>query len=193
MKTLELKGEIRTTTGKKSAADLRRSELIPCVLYGGEAPVHFAVPERELRALVYTPKVYFVSLEVEGKKHLAVLKDAQFQPVSDALQHMDFQVITPDKPVRMELPVRVTGNSPGVRNGGKLVVNVRKLRVLALPDAMPDEIELDISSLEIGGALRISDLQVPGVEFLEAPNVVVAAVRMTRSARSAQAAAEGNK
>lgn len=193
MKTLELKGEIRTTTGKKSAADLRRSELIPCVLYGGEAPVHFAVPERELRALVYTPKVYFVSLEVEGKKHLAVLKDAQFQPVSDALQHLDFQVITPDKPVRMELPVRVTGNSPGVRNGGKLVVNVRKLRVLALPDAMPDEIELDISSLEIGGALRISDLQVPGVEFLEAPNVVVAAVRMTRSARSAQAAAEGNK
>lgn len=193
MKTLELKGEIRTTTGKKSAADLRRSELIPCVLYGGEAPVHFAVPERELRALVYTPKVYFVSLEVEGKKHLAVLKDAQFQPVSDALQHMDFQVITPDKPVRMELPVRVTGNSPGVRNGGKLVVNVRKLRVLAMPDAMPDEIELDISSLEIGGALRISDLQVPGVEFLEAPNVVVAAVRMTRSARSAQAAAEGNK
>lgn len=193
MKTLELKGEIRTTTGKKSAADLRRSELIPCVLYGGEAPVHFAVPERELRALVYTPKVYFVSLEVEGKKHLAVLKDAQFQPVSDALQHLDFQVITPDKPVRMELPVRVTGNSPGVRNGGKLVVNVRKLRVLAMPDAMPDEIELDISSLEIGGALRISDLQVPGVEFLEAPNVVVAAVRMTRSARSAQAAAEGKK
>jgi large subunit ribosomal protein L25 len=193
MKTLELKGEIRTATGKKAAADLRRSELIPCVLYGGEAPVHFTVPERELRHLVYTPKVFFVEVQVDGHSYQSVMKDSQFDPVSDALLHLDFLLVDATKPIRMDIPVRVVGNSPGVRNGGKLVVNVRKLKVSAMANDMPDEIDLDISNLNIGDSLRIGHLKVDGVEFLEASNIVVAAVRMTRNARSAQAAADGKK
>jgi len=195
MKTLDFKGEVRADLGSKGAADLRRAERIPCVVYGGETPLHFSLPEKELRKLVYTPKVYFANIELEGKSYKAAMKEVQFHPVTDAMLHVDFHMLNDSKTLKMEVPVAVTGNSVGVRNGGKLVVNARKLLVSALPSNMPDEVAADISNLNIGDSLRIKDIAAEGVEFLAAPNVVIAAVRMTRSARSAQqaAAAEGKK
>jgi len=189
MKTFELKGQLRSDIGTKSARQLRREDQVPCVLYGGEQPLHFSVDNRDVKELVYTPHVYFVQIEVDGKQVMAVLKDLQFHPVTDRLLHLDFQQVFDDKAVRMAVPVEITGNSVGVRNGGKLVVNTRKLMVAALPKDMPDTVAIDISKLEIGDSFRIRDINANKVEFLENPAIVVAAVRMTRSARSAQAAA----
>jgi large subunit ribosomal protein L25 len=195
MKTLDFKGEVRADLGSKGAADLRRAERIPCVVYGDDSPLHFSLTEKELRTLVYTPKVFFANIELDGKTYKAAMKEVQFHPVTDALLHVDFHMLNDSKALKMEVPVSVTGNSIGVRNGGKLAVNARKLKVSALPANMPDEVTVDISNLNIGDALRIKDIVAEGVEFLAAPNVVVAAVRMTRSARSAQqaAAADGKK
>jgi large subunit ribosomal protein L25 len=190
MKTFELQGQLRSEIGKKDSKAVRREGGIPCVLYGGAEPVHFSVHTPDVRHLVYTPHVYFVELNLDGKKHKAVLKDMQTHPVSDAILHIDFQSIQDDKPVAMAIPVSVVGNSPGVRNGGKLVVNLRKLAVSALPKNMPDQITVDISSLNIGDGLRIREIQQDGVTFLENGSIVITAVRMTRSARSAQAAAD---
>lgn len=190
MKTFELQGQLRSEIGKKDSKAVRREGGIPCVLYGGAEPVHFSVKTPDVRHLVYTPHVYFVELNLDGKKQMAVLKDLQTHPVSDAILHMDFQAIQDDKPVAMAIPVSVVGNSPGVRNGGKLVVNLRKLAVSALPKNMPDQITVDISNLNIGDGLRIREIEQEGVVFLENGSIVVTAVRMTRSARSAQASAE---
>jgi large subunit ribosomal protein L25 len=190
MKTFELQGQLRSEIGKKDSKAVRREGGIPCVLYGGAEPVHFSVNTPDVRHLVYTPHVYFVELNLDGKKYKAVLKDIQTHPVSDAILHIDFQAIQDDKPVAMAIPVSVVGNSPGVRNGGKLVVNLRKLAVSALPKNMPDQITVDISSLNIGDGLRIREIQQEGVTFLENGSIVITAVRMTRSARSAQAAAD---
>lgn len=190
MKTFELQGQLRSEIGKKDSKAVRREGGIPCVLYGGAEPVHFSVKTPDVRHLVYTPNVYFVELNLDGKKQMAVLKDLQTHPVSDAILHMDFQTIQDDKPVAMSIPVTVVGNSPGVRNGGKLVVNLRKLAVSALPKNMPDQITVDISNLNIGDGLRIREIEQEGVVFLENGSIVVTAVRMTRSARSAQASAD---
>lgn len=190
MKTFELQGQLRSEIGKKDSKAVRREGGIPCVLYGGAEPLHFSVNTPDVRHLVYTPHVYFVELNLNGKKHMAALKDIQTHPVSDAILHIDFQAIQDDKPVSMAIPVSVVGNSPGVRNGGKLVVNLRKLAVSALPKDMPDQISVDISNLNIGDGLRIREIQQEGVTFLENGSIVITAVRMTRSARSAQAAAD---
>ncbi len=189
MKTFELKGQLRSDIGTKSARQLRREDQVPCVLYGGEQPLHFSVETRDVKDLVYTPHVYFVQVEVDGKSFKAVLKDLQFHPVTDRLLHLDFQQVFEEKLVRMAVPVEIIGNSIGVRNGGKLAVNTRKLMVAALPKDMPDTVAIDISMLEIGDSFRIRDIKSDTVEFLENSAIVVAAVRMTRSARSAQAAA----
>lgn len=193
MKTLTLIGQHRETVGSKNATDLRRKGMVPCVIYGGEAPIHFAATEAELKKFVYTPSVYFADIQIDGNSYKAVMKDIQFNPVSDKPEHIDFLQVFDNKKVRVQLPVKVTGNSAGVRAGGKLVVNVKKLNIEALPGDIPDEIELDVTNLNIGDKLRIADLKVPGVTFLDAANIAVAAVQMTRSAMSAQAAAEADK
>lgn len=194
MKTLDLNAQERAAKGKKDAADLRRADRVPCILYGGAEPVHFSADTKELKGLIYSPEVYFVNINLGDKVYRGAMKEIQFHPVTDAILHVDFLEISESKAIRMELPVRITGNSAGVRAGGKLVVNMRKLKVEALPKDMPDEISVDISNLNIGDVLRINQLTAPGVTFQDGQNLVVAAVRITRSARSAQAAeATGGK
>lgn len=193
MKTLELKGQLREPAGKKGASQLRREELIPCNLYGGSTNLEFSAAYADLKSLVYTPSVYFVNVVVGDKSYRGVMKEIQFHPVTDHILHIDFLEVAEDKKIRMELPVKITGNAAGVRAGGKLTVNVRKLMVEALPKDMPDEITLDVTELNIGDKLRISDVKLGGVTFLEAPNVVVATVAITRSAKSAAASAEAEK
>lgn len=193
MKTLELKGQKRDNTGKRGSKDLRAAEMVPCVIYGGASTVHFSAELAELKNLIYSPEVYFANITVDGQSYKGVMKEIQFHPVTDAVNHVDFFEVKEDKKVKIALPIKVVGNSAGVRAGGRLAVNVRKLQVEALPKDLPDFIEIDITNMGIGDKLRISEMKLNGVTFLDAGNVVVAAVTVTRNSKSAEAeAAKGD-
>lgn len=181
MKTIEIQGLKRSDLTKQSLKALRIDELVPCVLYGGAEPVHFTVPLASFKTLVYTPSVYIVKLVVDGKEYSSVMQDIQFHPVNDIIQHVDFLEINEVSAVTIQVPIKITGVSEGVKQGGKLVAKVRRLKVKALSKQLPDSIEVDITPLKIGGHIRVRDLKLKGVEFLDAPSNVVVAVRTTRN------------
>lgn len=182
MKAIKLSGSLRENVGKTESAALRNSGKVPCVLYGGDKQYHFAVSRLDVAKVIYTPDVYKINLEIGGESFDAIVKDVQFHPVTDAIVHIDFLQLFADKEVKVKLPVRVTGSSIGVRNGGKLLVNFRKVDVKALPDAIPSELELDITKLRIGMAIRVKELSLDGVTFLNNPNAMVVQVRTARGA-----------
>lgn len=188
MKVFELKGEKRSDLGKKATKALRVAGNVPCVLYGGEENVHFFVSEKALAKLLYTPHVYIVKAVVDGKQYEAVMREIQFHPVSDKVLHIDFYQLFPDKPVVVEVPVKLQGFSVGVQAGGKLVLNTRKLKVKSLPAQLPDELTLDVTNLGLGKAIQVKELAFEGVELMNAKDVVVAQVKLTRAARSGDAA-----
>jgi large subunit ribosomal protein L25 len=195
MKTIDVKGTLRAETGKKSTRELRKTDSVPCVLYGVEKdekglPVatSIAVTNAELRNLVYTPHIYLVNLSVDGKVYKAVLKDIQFDPVKDTIQHVDFYQVKEDKPIVMDVPVKLNGLAAGVRAGGKLVAQVRKLKVKALYTAIPEKLNIDVTKLELGKSIKVSELSFEGLELVTPAEVVVCSVRMTRAARGAAAA-----
>lgn len=188
MKTLVINGNPRTDISKQEVKSLREGERVPCVLYGGDAPVHFSVADLDFRDLVYTPEVHMVKLNVAGKEYDAILKEVQYHPITDKIQHVDFIQAFADKAITLSVPVRTTGASEGVKQGGKLVVKLRRLSVKALPSQMPDNITVDIASLKIGGNIRVRDLAVDGVTFLDSGNNVIVTVRMTRNVATAEAA-----
>lgn len=188
MQVFNLKGEVRSDLGKKATKAVRNEEKVPCVLYGGEANVHFAVKDRDLKKLLYTPNVYLVNLDLDGKSYDAVMRDIQFHPVTDKVLHIDFYQTAEDKPVVIEVPVKTTGHAAGVQAGGKLAIITRKLKVKALPKDMPDEVVVDVTSLGVGKAIKVQDIHVEGVELMNAKSVVVAQVKLTRAARAAQSA-----
>lgn len=192
MKTFEIKGSKRTEMTKAAIKALRLNEQVPCVLYGGAENVHFSAPLADFKGLVYTPDVHMVNLQVDGKTYSCILQDIQFHPVTDIIQHVDFLEVSNDKPVTTNLPLRFSGASEGVKQGGKLVTKVRRLRVKALPAKLPDFISIDISPLKIGGNIRVRDLQIDGVTFLDSPSNVIVGVRMSRNV-TAEAAAEAKK
>ena len=183
MKSIELKGTIRESVGKKDSKAIRSNEDVPCVLYGGKDYVYFSVVEKDLKEIIYTPKVYMIALDINGKKHLAKIQDVQYHPVSDAPLHIDFYEVSDDKKIEIQVPVRVEGNSIGVKEGGKLVQDSRKLNIRGLVKNIPDEIVLDITTLGIGKSLRVGDLTHDKVEFLDLKNNPVVSVRLTRAAR----------
>ena len=151
MKSITIKGSQRESVGKVATKSLRNAGKVPCVLYGGEKPIHFSADELEFKNLVYTPNAHTAVIELEdGQKLEAVLQDIQFHPVTDSIFHVDFYQLFKDKPVTMDIPVHLEGNSPGVRNGGRLLFRKRKLSIKALPDLLPDFITVDISKLRIG-------------------------------------------
>ncbi len=189
MKTIEIKGSRRSEMTKQAIKAIRENEQVPCVLYGGAEPIHFSADLAEFKGLVYTPDVHMVNVNVDGKTHMAILQDIQFHPVTDIIQHVDFLAVSEDKPVTMSIPVKFTGASEGVKQGGKLVAKVRRLKVKALPAKMPDHVTVDISPLKIGGNIRVRDLQVDGVTFLDSASNVIVGVRMTRNV-AAEATAE---
>ena len=186
MKSVEIKGELRTELAKSATKKLRNQDLVPCVLYGTEAPVHFSTPSNSFKKLVYTPDAYLVKVEVDGKSYDAVLQDTQFHPVTDDLMHADFLMISDDKPVTIDIPVATTGNSVGVVACGRLVLVLRTLKVKALPKNLPDLITLNVTKLKIGDSITGQDVNLgEGVEIVNAASAVVAAVRTTRAAMSA--------
>ncbi len=192
MKTVQIKGEARENLGKKYAAEARAKGNVPCVLYGGETPVHFSAPETAFKKLLFTPYAYISEIEVAGEKYNAVLQDTQFNPVTDALTHADFLLAPADKPVVVNIPVETEGLAPGVVAGGALQTILRKLKVKGAADAIPETIVVNVEALELGQSVQIKDMPAAeGYEILNAPGAVVARVQVTRAARmSAAEAAE---
>jgi len=197
MKTIEIKGTARVAGGKKAAKLLRKQGMVPCNLYGElkdenglPKATAFAVSEGELRKLIYTPDIYTVNLDVDGQKCIAILKEAQFHPVKDNVLHVDFYQITDDKPIVMEVPVRLNGLAVGVKAGGKLSASVRKLKVKAVHSAIPERLDIDVTDLELGKTIKVAELSFEGLELVTSPSVVVCQVKMTRNARSAASAEE---
>ncbi len=181
MKSLTIKGTKRVGHSKQELKKLRADGKVPCVLYGGKENVHFHAPILDFRGLVYTPNVYTVNLDVEGQQFMAIMKDIQFHPVNDKILHIDFLQIENDKPVVIGVPVKVKGSSEGVKAGGKLIQKMRKLNIKAMPADLPDEIELDVTTLVIGGAIKVSNVERKGITFLDSPNNIIVAVRVTRN------------
>src|SRR5690606_28876839 len=183
MKSITIKGSERESVGKKASKALRNAGKVPCVIYGGDKPLHFSAPELAFRDLVYTPNAHTVVVDLEGgKKFDAVLQDIQFHPVSDKILHIDFYQLFKDKEVTMDIPVKLLGSSPGVRNGGRLLFRKRKLSIKALPDNLPDFFNIDISKLKIGGLIAVDTLLKEEYTILHPDSTVVVQVKAARNA-----------
>ncbi len=189
MKTFELKGTVRTDLGKKATKAERVAENVPCVLYGGKDNVHFITTVSELRKLVYTPEVFIVNLSIDGKVTKSIMKALQFHPVTDKVLHIDFLQVSEEKPVIVELPVKLEGLAEGVKAGGKLALEMRKLKVKGLYTQIPENIVIDVTSLGLGKSIQVAKVSVENLEILNAKNAVVAQVKLTRAARGAAATA----
>ena len=196
MKSIEIKGSLRTETGKKAAHSLRQNNGVPCVLYGiqkdengNQVATHFTVTVDGLRKLVYTPHIYVVDLNIDGKIVNAIMKDIQFHPVTDAILHVDFLQINEENPIVMEVPVQLEGLAEGVKAGGKLALQTRKLKVKALYNLIPERLVVNVTNLGLGKTIKVGELNYEGLTLLNAKEAVVCAVKLTRAARGAQAAA----
>lgn len=182
MKSVSIQGSKRESVGKKATKALRNAGLVPCVVYGGDEPLHFSAPELAFKNLVYTPDAHTVEIELDGVTVQAILQDIQFHPVTDRILHIDFYQIFDGKEVTMNIPVHFTGNSKGVRNGGVLRKTNRVLRVKALPKDLPDFLEADITNLKIGNKLYIGELPQENITIMHPDNTVVCQVRTSRTA-----------
>ncbi|WP_027418841.1 50S ribosomal protein L25/general stress protein Ctc [Crocinitomix catalasitica] len=182
MKEVSLSGSVRANVGKKDAKAVRVGGNVPCVIYGGEKQTHFSVSHVDMEKLVYTPNVYLINVDVDGKTTRAIIQDIQFHPVTDKIWHVDFIELDPKKKVKMNIPVHLEGRAIGVLNGGRLQQIFRTVKVFALPDNMPDSITVDITKLRIGHSIRIKDLATDTLEILNAPNAVVCSIKMARGA-----------
>jgi large subunit ribosomal protein L25 len=191
MKTLEIIGFKRANLGKSVAKQMRREANVPCVLYGGKSEqIFFTVPMILFKNLVYTSKVHQVALNIEGTVYQAILQDIQFHPVNEIILHADFLLLDESKEVKMDIPVKLVGTSPGVQQGGKLMAKVKTLKVTAFPKNMPDFIEVNISKLDLNKSIKVGDLAVQNYKIVNSPLVTIASVVMTRALKSAAGAAK---
>lgn len=182
MKTVSLSGSLRGDVGSKDAKALRKEGQVPGVIYGDGENIHFHVKETDLNKLVFTPEVHFVGIELDGKEYKAIFKEIQFHPVTDRITHFDLLAVTEDKLVSIALPVKLTGNSPGVLNGGKLRQNYRKIKVKALAKDLPEFITLDISKLKIGMSIRLGEIDIPNVTLVGDMRDVAVSIKTSRNA-----------
>ena len=188
MKTFELKGTLRTDLGKKATKAIRANGSIPCELYGLGENIHFSSTMADLRKLIYTPEIYVVALNIDGKEVKAVMREIQFHPVSDQVLHIDFYQVTEEKPVVMEVPVKLEGLAEGVRMGGKLSQELRKLKVKGNYKNIPERLVVNVEKLGLGKTIQVGALSYDNLAILNSVNNVVAAVKLTRAARGAAAA-----
>jgi large subunit ribosomal protein L25 len=193
MKTVTIEGQLRTESGKKATRQLRSQELVPGVIYGGEKEVNFAAPAKAFKPLVYTGEFQIADVQVEGKSYKCILKDLQFDKVSDALTHVDLLELVGDKKVVATLPLRFTGVSVGVKAGGKLVTKMKSIKVKVLPKDLLETVEVDITNLELNGNIRIQDINAPNMEIMNSPRIPVASVVMTRQLKQEEAATDTKK
>lgn len=189
METIAITGQSRTGLGKKPSKDLRNDGRIPCVLYGGQDVVHFSVTLNDVKNLIYTPDFRVANLTVDGATYRCIVKDYQLHPLTSNLTHIDFLSLVDGQKVKLEVPVRTKGVSPGVKLGGKLQQKLRRVKVKTLPEEMVTELFVDISPLDLGQSLRVRDIQVPaGIELLNSPSIPVVTIEIPRALRSAAAA-----
>lgn len=195
MKEISVSGQKRATTGKKATRELRKEGLVPCNLYGekrGEnglpEALAFVIPADQLRKVIYTPHVYVVNLTIDGEPHKAVVKELQFHPTTDALLHVDFYEVNETKPITIGIPVKLNGLAQGVRDGGKLNLAERKLNVTAPYKQIPEVLNIDVTNLKLGKAIKVGELSFEGLEIATSAQVVVCSVKTTRASRSAAAA-----
>ena len=194
MKTFQLEGKTReiapcSADQKRALKAIRKNDEIPAVLYGGEKVIHFTVTNSAVRNLVYTPEIFAVELTIDGEKKMVVMKDIQFHPVTDAILHIDFLEITPEKPIVMEVPVVFDGHAEGVKAGGKLQLQMRKLKVKAVYTEIPEKLVINVDHLGLGKTMQVGAIHFEGLEIMNAKNAVVCSVQLTRAARGAQAKA----
>jgi large subunit ribosomal protein L25 len=200
MKTIEIKGSFRTEVGKKSAKQIRKSGNVPCVIYGKEQNIHFHAAELSFKNLIYTPEALLVDLNIDGKMHKAVVKDVQYHPVSDKILHVDFIEVFEDKPVVINVPIKVSGDSIGVIAGGKLTIKKRNIKVKGLPSDLPEHLHIDITNLKIHDTVKVGDLSYDKIELLDPKKLMVLTIATSRvaqksegegTAEAGEAAAEG--
>ncbi len=191
MKTLSLKGNLREITKKSAVKALRKNELVPCVLYGHgiESNVHFTLGLKDLYTILNTPNSYVLDLDIDGKVYKAILHSSQFHPLTDEPIHIDFITVSEERPVSISVPVIISGNSEGVRQGGKLMISTRKVKISAALNDLPDSINIDITTLKIGKSIFAGDINLPGIKVLTSPSTIICSVKMTRAALGAAAAA----
>lgn len=189
MKSIEINAVLREKLGKKASNDLRKSQSIPCVLYGTEKNVHFSAEESQFRKLVYTPDVYYAKLNINGTEHKAIMKDIQFHPVSDKILHVDFLNISDDKPITLSVPVRVTGFAKGVQDGGKLSQDAHRVTLKGLLKDFVEEVVIDVTELTIGKSIKVGDLKIKNIKAVEPANKTLASVRITRVVKEAEVVA----
>lgn len=192
MKTFQLEGKTREVAAtsadqKRALKALRKNDEIPAVLYGGEKVTHLTVTNEGVRKLVYSPEIFVVELNIDGKKTMAIMKDLQFQAVTDAILHIDFMEVADNKDVIMEVPVVLEGHAEGVKAGGKLTLQMRKLKVKAVYTQIPEKLTINVDHLGLGKTMQVGALHFDGLELMNAKNAVVCAVQLTRAARGAQA------
>jgi large subunit ribosomal protein L25 len=185
MKTIEIIGYKRANLGKSDAQKLRDEGLVPCVLYGGNEQVHFYSPMILFRELVYTNEAHFVHINIEGEEAQAILQEVQFHPVSEIILHADFLKISEDRKIRMNIPTRLVGQAPGVAKGGALIRKRAALKVYAFPKDMPDHIDVDVSELDFHHAVKVSDMKMEKLEFMDPKHATIATVEVPRSAKMA--------
>lgn len=185
MKTIEIVGYKRANLGKAESKRLRSEGLVPSVVYGGDKQVHFYAPMILFRDLVYTNEAHFVHLNIEGEESQAILQEIQFHPVSEIILHADFLKISEDRKIKMDIPVKMVGQAPGVQKGGTLVRKKSTLKVYGYPKDMPDHIDVDVSTLDFHHAVKVSDMEIKGLEFLDPKQSAIAAVEVSRSAKLA--------
>ena len=195
MKEINVTGQKRTDLGKKASKHLRKQGMVPCNLYGeakeDNKPVAlaFAVAMSDLRKIVYTPHVYVINLIINGESHTAILKELQFDPVTDAVMHIDFLEVNDQKPITIGIPVRLVGLAQGVRDGGRMNLSMRKLNVTAPYQQIPEHLDVDVTALKIGKSIKVGELSFEGLEIANAKEVIVCSIKMTRQAAAAAAAA----
>lgn len=192
MKEFQLNGKVRETFGKKETKMLRKEGLVPCNIYGEKKnadglpeAIAFTIPANELRKVIYTPHVYVCNINIEGTNHVAIIKELQFHPVTDALLHVDFYEVNETKPITIGIPVKLNGLAQGVRDGGRLALQIRKINVTAPYKQIPEILEIDVTNLGLGKSIKVGELSFEGLELATSKDVVVCTVKMTRAARSA--------
>ncbi|GAB6982353.1 50S ribosomal protein L25/general stress protein Ctc [Prevotella dentasini] len=195
MKEIKISGQKREAVGKKASKLIRKEGLVPCNLYGEAhkdgkpVAISFTVPMSELRKLVYTPHIYVVELAIDGESHTAVLKELQFHPVTDALLHVDFYEVNEQKPIVMGVPVKLTGLAQGVRDGGRMNMSIRKINVKAAYKQIPEQLDIDVTALQLGKSIKVGDLNFEGLELVTPKEVVVCSIKATRNSIATAAAA----
>lgn len=180
MKTVSMSGSLRENVGKKDAKALRKQGDVPCVLYGGEKQIHFAMEAKKFKNVIFTPEVCFIDLHIDGKEYKAILQDVQYHPVTDNIYHVDFLELIEGKPIAMNIPVKLEGVAPGILLGGKMHLMLRKVLIKGLPKDLPDSITLNIDKLGIGNSITIADVETEKLEFLHPRNAVIVLVKVTR-------------